>query len=371
MAYFVVSNMKKTLFVHIGRPKVGSSAIQHFLDSNRFGLAYLNCFYSAVGYRHRANHGLAYAIYPDADRIPEYKGVSAKAMYAQLIDELKQKPDIDNAVVSSENFYFANPKNLHQYLGENFNVKIVCYVRRQDDVLVSSYIQELKDGTVQSGASMQDYIANSKRLKWLDYDAVLKQWANVFGSNNIIVRPYEDEQFIGGNICTDILNVFKIDSPVGFEIPVGRVNPSPSRDVLQLILNINRRENVVGNARPRLIESLLEASEELPKLPAYDAKNLLSFKQRSELLSMFEESNKRVARTYLGRKDGLLFRRVVDEGYSLTEEAASLNIERLAAVVSSLLLSQQDQIVRLEREVADLKKQFHCSGASKVTKDGG
>ena len=136
--------MKKTLFIHIGRPKAGSSAIQHFLWMNKALLMEQGCYYPEAGQRHRASHGLSSTLLPKFSGENKFANLSAKSLYRQLIEEIDEQETADRVVISTENFYFVDPRKVKQFLKEKFNVKIICYVRNQADVLMSSYVQELK-----------------------------------------------------------------------------------------------------------------------------------------------------------------------------------------------------------------------------------
>lgn len=53
--------MKPTLFLHIGRPKTGSTALQHFLMKNRQRLLDNGILYPLTGSYQLSSHLFAYA----------------------------------------------------------------------------------------------------------------------------------------------------------------------------------------------------------------------------------------------------------------------------------------------------------------------
>lgn len=107
---------------------------------------------------YKVNYGLVYVFYLDFVCIFEFKGVLVEKMYVDLIDELQKKFEIFNVFILFENFYFVDFKKLYFYLDDVFDVKIVCYVCRQDDVLVLSYIQELKDNLFFLDEMLVDFV---------------------------------------------------------------------------------------------------------------------------------------------------------------------------------------------------------------------
>tara|TARA_R110002124_G_scaffold76782_1_gene205765 strand:+ start:6273 stop:7463 length:1191 start_codon:yes stop_codon:yes gene_type:complete len=336
--------MKKTLFIHIGRPKAGSSAIQHFLWMNKALLMEQGCYYPEAGQRHRASHGLSSTLLPKFSGENKFANLSAKSLYRQLIEEIDEQETADRVVISTENFYFVDPRKVKQFLKEKFNVKIICYVRNQADVLMSSYVQELKEDKLQDD-NIANYIQDSTRLRLIDYHANLERWARVFGRENIIVRPYEQGQFEGSDIFRDISHVIGVHVSDEFAIPSLKVNPSPASDVLELIKLLN----VMSDSRfvvTQLIRPLLDASEYLPKEDRYDSKRLLTTAQHESINRQFSESNEKVAREFLGRDDGMLFYETCkpEDAVEITKE---FTLERFVAVAAKLFLSQQEDIATM------------------------
>ncbi len=336
--------MIKTLYIHIGRPKVGSTAIQRFLKFNRALLLERGVLYPETGERENASHLLAEALGEDAnprDRQP---------LFADLERELADSP-AQAAILSSENFYFVPPALLKAQFPATLQVKIVCYLRRQDEVLVSSYVQEMKDGSLDPNEErdLDAYLANRERLRLLDYKHVLDRWAAVFGRENIVARVFEKQQ-LKGDLFGDILDVLGLAPDPDFKLPPARVNPTPTTDVLELIKVINAYD-VSPLLKRQLKSRLVELAEAMPYDPAFDAKRAFTPQQRAQALAGFEASNAATARTYLGRSDGVLFHEGVpaDDGAPLSQDKYSL--ERLAELWLGMLATQQRRINTLERRI--------------------
>ena len=72
-------------------------------------------------------------------------------------------------------------------------VKIIFYVRRQDDRIESNYNQAVKEISYRSPHTFTQFLGNGYK-SILDYYQVLLPWSDAFGRENIIVRCYEKEQ---------------------------------------------------------------------------------------------------------------------------------------------------------------------------------
>lgn len=338
--------MISTLYIHIGRPKVGSTAIQRFLKFNRSLLLEKGVLYPETGERENASHLLAEALDSKSDAAGQ-----REELFATLVRELADSP-AQVAVLSSENLYFVDPGLLKKQFPATVDIKIVCYVRRQDEVLVSSYIQEMKDGSLDPGEELDldRYLGNSERLRLLDYKHVLDRWAAVYGQSNIIVRVFEKEQ-LKGDLFGDIRDVLGLQDDPAFVVPPSRVNPTPTTDVLELIKVVNAYD-VSPLLKRQLKSRLVELSETLDYDPAFDAKRAFTPAQRAKALAGFDASNAATARDYLGRSDGVLFRRGVEAGDDdVALSADKYSLERLAELWLGMLATQQRRINTLERKI--------------------
>ncbi len=345
--------MKQTLYIHIGRPKVGSSAIQHFLHTNRASLECQGCIYPKNGIYQGANHRLALTFLPN---LPDYRIVekqNSADIYQQLIDEIIDS-QLPKAVVSSENFWLINPGKIPSSLHRNFEVKIVCYVRRQDDVVASSIIQEIKGGQLAIDFDLESYICEPARRQLLDYFEVLKKWAKTFGEENILVRVVEHTKDKQG-IERDLLSVLGIDNTQDFKIETLKKNASPARDVLELINEINQFP--VGDLAKRgLAGPLTEISQIIGFDESLDSKNLLSPAQRQDILDTYRDSNSRLAQTYLGIEEKDLFPPINQSDWSAGY--TEFEIKRFRQILAGIMVYQQRHIVQMRGTINDQQRRL-------------
>ncbi|MBI5429089.1 MAG: hypothetical protein HY938_01385 [Nitrosomonadales bacterium] len=196
------------IFIHIGWHKTGTTSIQEFLLKNRERLAITNkIYYPEEGMLFCAHHNLAWAIQnkkksPWGD-VPLVEG-GAESFIIQAIDKARGK-GCDTIIFSSEEFCtLTTPQinQLHDMVSRHADsVKIVAYIRRQDLIIESGYNMEVKWWGVRLTQTFSDYI--KAREGYPNYHATLSNWANAFGSNSLIVRPFERELFDQKDVRVD------------------------------------------------------------------------------------------------------------------------------------------------------------------------
>ena len=87
-----------------------------------------------------------------------------------------------HVILSSESFVKIKDVSVIGAALQNSRVKIICYLRRQDDLKQSIYNQSVKVGF------SEEVIAHDKYP--LDYYSLLEKWSAAFGRDNVIVRVY-------------------------------------------------------------------------------------------------------------------------------------------------------------------------------------
>jgi hypothetical protein len=344
--------VKPRLYLHIGRPKVGSTAIQTLLHENREHLSTCGFLYPQSVMHKNASHKLALVFQPRLRDAASVSDCSAEEIYDALYREAVDV-GLPRIVASTENLFLIHPARLAPMLKSRFDTTIICYLRRQDHVLASSLIQEIKDGAVTPDVDVAAYAGFPKRLEYLDYNLILGRWAEAFGADKIVVRVMEPSQ-LRGSLYEDFLHVLGLESD-GFKAPRAKANPSPALDALEFIRLIDDTAGVGMMSRSQLHQFVLSASEQNGNCGSYDSTSLISNAIRHRLLAQFRESNASVAKRFLGRDNGVLF-----EDTTVPDAAESkysgLDLTRFARMVASVVTNQQRQIVRLQNRVRDLEQ---------------
>lgn len=304
-----------TIFLHIGMGKTGSTTLQTFLRDNSEALRNAGATFSEVS-RSRNHRALAVCAMDDGriDNTKRAKKLTEpKALHlyrADIEDEIRAEANNlekeANIIFSSEQLTrLKNENELERLKGllslyGPHRIKVVCYLRRQDSYMVSAFSQIIKGG----GQLDFTYKTCMKKIKDTDYQVFLEPWANSFGVENVIVRPFEKLQMFGGDIITDFLNLIDVELDLN-NCRFPRIqNQSLDARALTLLSRLNRHLPRFGaGAKSRVRPAIVRALEEMSDGP----KIRFGSADVARIGRHFSASNAYVAKTYLGRNDGVLF----------------------------------------------------------------
>lgn len=326
-----MKSKNKSCLLHIGAPKTGSTALQKFLTTNRDVLMRLSWEYPDVSLRGFGHHDLAFLV---GEGYPEWALPQERTFDELLSDLISSVAERSRIIISSENFYlFPNPKGVAKMLRKaNFSretVKVVVYVRRQDDALVSWYNQVVKaQGYI---GSITECIADNRNL-W-DYATCLEAWSDVFGRDNLIVRPYQIKDLVEGDIRHDFLWIAGLPPEV-FNWSEEPINTRINRDLLEFQRLVNQLPLSPPEKR-RFHKELIALTSATVMMGLFDDSPLLTSTQRQEILSSYANSNANVAKSYLGREQ--LFDESVSAELLQQEKGKGLSIEKLIYIFSWIL----------------------------------
>ncbi|WP_428311554.1 hypothetical protein [Hydrocarboniphaga sp.] len=296
----------KKLIVHIGAPKTGTSAIQHFMLRNREALARQGVLYPQGGMLKSAHHLIGAAIHPLRSKrlgSSSREEVLATAIHAIHDEIATQQPH--TLVISTEYLWGKlSAANVNRLLAAfpGWRVHVVAYLRRQDLLAQSLYVQAVKTGTPLSFPQWVDTAIDSGKAGFFFHE-VLSCWRDCGLPVTVDVRIYEKSQ-IGSDICNDFLKVIGADATGPFSFDDRSVNSAPDMVTTELMRMINAsmpakeiaeriRRNIVKHSAPRAL---------FAPLRYLDAAEVQAFMQR------FEADNRRVALDYVKAADGALFR---------------------------------------------------------------
>ncbi len=287
------------IFLHIGNYKTGSTAIQSFLFQNRERLRELGYYVPETGRIGDAHHAWAgtFSGRPGSPADPD-------TLYGDIRAELAVC-GCDKAIVSTETLFNGMlPKEVVRRL-PGHEIVVVAYLRRQDEFASAFYMQLVKHPNFME-ANPPDLSRFLKKQGAIDYLRILRQWAEVVGQQATIVYPYEKSQLPNG-LMADFLNRIGI-APDAF--PAGTEAPSVNVTIETELIEYLRIANGLGPSQDehaRLLHALTEISRRWRAEGAFHRRNVFSPAQRRELLSVFEDDNREIARQFVGRPEGVLF----------------------------------------------------------------
>lgn len=174
------------IFLHIGTHKTGTTAIQNFLSERRADLFQKGILFpvsATISNNHSGGqHDLDFVI---RNRKSKIKNPNCWEDLLREIDGNRDK----RIVISSEGFSLFDDAQARKTgdLLKGHDVTAIIYLRKPDGYMKSLYGEVLKNSAIK--LSYREYILrNSKRL---DYSALARRWAEVFGLRNLIVRVYD------------------------------------------------------------------------------------------------------------------------------------------------------------------------------------
>ena len=247
---------KQQLYLHIGTPKTGTSAIQSFLYQNYDALRAEGILYPKSIIQSAAD--------PKQQSLFAAVQAGNRRDFIRLIQLLASESDEKATVtVSSEGFYHHTNSltetswELIRILDLLYDMRIIVFLRPQADFIESLYRQYIKNPkgiTAEFGSSItiHELLRNQRIIQNMDYYGTLMKWAKVVGTERILVRRYSE------HVVGDLAAI--LDMPAG-KYQDGTVrNRSLTREMAELLRQINpsldndRRNQVVGRMELRLEE---------------------------------------------------------------------------------------------------------------------
>jgi hypothetical protein len=332
MADIQLVNRPVDLVVHIGTGKAGSSSIQNFLRENRDQLFELGLLYpQSPGQSRHARLSLFVKPDEELESSPEWRRQKQsdparfrKTFRRQLLSEIELS-GASRVLLSDEVLFGASVpalRRLGRFTGRVADrLRVVAYLRRQDDHMVSRYQQGVKIGWVQR---LSDW-AREDMTDLYDYDGRLRRHARLLRPDDLVVRRFEPDSFLDGSLYQDFLHAAGVDARAEDLQQSTNRNPSLDAESVEFLrlLNLYRVEH--DGAKPGLIDNrslarrLAEASAgpTLTMPPAF----------LDGFMSQWDESNRRVARRFLGDPSEQLFHSPRKTQNTITEQR--LDVDRL------------------------------------------
>lgn len=209
------------IWLHIGAPKSGTTALQRYLSDNRDALRAAGLSYISPGNRTSSN--------TMAVAINKKRQAELQEMGAEVSAEIA-KADGD-CVLSSEMFFGMGPAQLATVIPELTpeRTAVLVYLRRQDLYIESKFVQKAKNGRFSGG--IFDYIAKFDG-SGADYADTLKPWQD--GGYPLRLRICEPAQLVGGSVIPDAMALMNVTDAPALKT-TDAVNSSPSAARLQLL----------------------------------------------------------------------------------------------------------------------------------------
>jgi hypothetical protein len=331
--------------LHIGSGKTGTSSIQGFLHRNRDRLATLGYLYPRTpGVTRHTRLGLF--IQPDDsldDRIAWHRQRASspdafrKSFRRRLFREIDES-GLSHVLFSDEALYGSSKEALRRLreLVEPIagSLRLVVYLRRQDDHLVSRYQQVVKVGETKR---LTEWAVEPEHADTYDYYDRLSTWERLLEPDEFVVRRFEPASFVDGSLLQDFLDATGIDARADDMTQGPSRNRSLDAESVEFLrlLNLYRVENEGAKVGLIYNRDLVKRLAELSTGPVLTLPTPIL----DDFMAQWEECNRAVARRYLRDATGELFRRPRTTGNTTTEQ--HLDPDRLDHFLTLLELPEQ------------------------------
>lgn len=293
--------VQKTLYIHIGVGKTGTTSIQNCLYHNRALLFEEGLLYPKTGINIESNdfghHDLASCEDPAKE----------EALYWTILLE-QQKHATHSVVLSSEGFLRPSD-NLIAFSKEFDQVKILLYVREQLSLIESIYLTHQVMGSTfihlrsltRRGyfSDIGDFFRNSSEIfNFCNYTA---PWQSIFGKEAMRARLYvpRSDTF---DVLDDFLNCLKVNISKIVK-PRERLNISLISDFSSLLLQIDEValfNDSTHHIRRQIVENMLRLSDQFRSC---SHNSLISPELAAEIKNLYYEPNKVFAQEYLTQQE--------------------------------------------------------------------
>ena len=337
---------KKTITIHIGTPKTGTTSIQEYLERNEEALYKAGCLVPKTSRRVKPNHTLLANYCININRITEISirnrihTVKALKKFRrnfpkELRTEIKQFHG-DNVVFSSEQCYgrLTTAKELKKlkalFRGLDYQIKIIVYIREQTDMLCSLYSSEMKQGKTYPINGVSEF----KKRAMYDYNGKLKIWEEVFGIQNIVLRIFDKEHLFEKDIISDFCHTIQIPRYKNEAIYRNTSLNAKQCEYLRianpyipLLYNGKVNEKRVG-----LVEMIANTNIDSPGVSSWISK---------AYQEVYKESNQALAKRYFGEPSPLFQKKPLNE--KAQNQTTVLTQEDKEAITRQIIQKNKEQ----------------------------
>ena len=275
----------KTVYIHIGFPKTGTTSIQTCLEAESLkGSEFL---YPQVGRVGSAQHFLFPLNTPASGK----ENTDPPVLYHRLKEEMRSYQG-SKIILSTENLAYAEPNyiSLLRQSVDGMNVKVILYLREQSGLIASSYMQWVRMLTYPFYPSVNQFL--DEHANSFDYRICLGRYGEAFGGKNLIVRHYRRDLLLNGDVVDDFFSLCNIKLSTSVKV---KLNPSLSPAALPMALKINQLETSM-QAKQDLMDELNALATQSDK----HSKNLsiIDAETRRKIREMYRDCNEQIEKLY-------------------------------------------------------------------------
>lgn len=298
----------KSLVLHVGANKTGSSAIQEFLRLNADALSCAGVHVAAADLSPKGKiSGQHIWLIEEALTDP---GKGALDISEKIDRIMATLDDSARLLISAENL--SNGKGAEALFADaaaRYDTRVILYIRRQDELLLSSWQQWESKIDGDFWAWMIDCVGQRG-----DWSTVLQAWERIVPREKITVRIFDRESLPESDVIADFAQVLDVgECFADFARPEAPVNPSFTEAVVDFakgnpLLFRDKHDNAFYDAVSQLTgERYRRKARE----------SVVTHAQRLAILRRYADSNEWVRQAYFPKCEAPLFTPPEPEDYEV------------------------------------------------------
>jgi hypothetical protein len=333
----------KKIYLHVGTPKTGSTAIQYFLKMNNERLQAQDFVYP-LDIVSEENWGNYYKSGGNIEKIinsPTDDFQKAMQM-KEVIDQYPQNIILSCEVIT--NSIAQNGIGLLRELKDicaNHEIHIIVYLRPQIEVYESYYAEFVKYWNF--ALDMEDFW-DKHRIRILNYQEILQRILEVIPEENVHVRIYDRSNWVHQDVCFDFADCIELDVH-DFQRVGSDINFSVDNLTLEVKKAINKVDCDETDIQKIFFQSLLSAAENNKKSGKnqYFASHF-SDTEREAFMKQWENGNQWIANKFFA-KTRLFDSKPETEVFAYTDKEF---LDDAIYIFTKALLKQNEQIDKLQ-----------------------
>ncbi len=342
----------KILYIHAGLPKNGSSALQVFFAKNQKNLLQSGIEYLKIGNTQDIEEAKQGHITSGNGALLSRSMLNIKheayyedngKLYREMLDMVKTSK-VYMGLISSE-FFALLPLNTMQNWKDDLallgvTLKFIFYARRQDQFLMSGYMQRVKrHGYI---GNPNDYLLDKFRsIHFLNYFGYFSEIETLLGKDNLLVDIYESTKTHPKGLIGHFMQSILGQCPEWVKTdPTINTSPSPLEIKLMLISN-------KYSPRMQFSDFIVQDSIITGRSSKFKVHNIVSSEVVQIIMDYFQDQNHQFEEKYCSGKTFPLRSNITKE---------YVDIDNLSFSSSEVMDIISGFIVRLDRRVAELEK---------------
>jgi len=257
-----------------------------------------------------------------------------------------------NIILSNENFFFisGNPayfklfRDVLEKKSQDHKIKVILYLRRQDEIMESMYRQDIQDINHRNYKFRDDYADDPDSRSTFDFKKYVEFFVKEFGKENVIIKPFEKDQLKDKNVVSDFLDIIGVKELEGLNIQQ-ESNVTFSHEIVEY-LRISK--NFTPVLHKRLTNYLTMINPRVNSKPISMANPNLKRKIAIE----YEKMNDDIAKEYLGKNK--LFEKPLPEN-DPDWKPYDMSVEDSVKVSSLLFISLTQKFFTLQDDLNIMK----------------